>query len=294
MQNPDCPCGTECVPLSDGQTLTGGAKGKCDLKVTPTFTCNQDTKKCTLLKNPECPPQTGTCTVKGYTGNNFLGQNANYCSVAFGGKGGTNSYVLADKTKVTGYPATHPCTGCHIGQTCEPLNDLGVGSCTGLPRQVVAIKVDFIAEGKVVSLSEGGNAHVQWERVQCVHPIALQPQGLPGYQQTQYADDYFSCPKFHQGCVAWATHSSDKMKQWIFGDGVAQKNPTYEEIDPSYSELEFQTAPLWPLSFQIPGGANYGEKYMLANSQGLITPIASYTIDETAAGTVKLQNLGCS
>lgn len=296
-QNPDCPCGISCGSNTSGRKLPPGKDGVCLLDVTPTFTCREG--QCKLMENPLCPPP-ATCTVLGMMGQASTNSSEiNLCSL-----GAPRSISkLPDGTEVSGYDPHHPCTGCQIGQTCQPYDaTTGWGTCTGVARQLVPIKVDFIAEGVVYSITSQGDAWVQWNRIQCDAPYALQPDGIPenlgpkelgGKTRDQWREEA-KCPLYHRGCIAWKDHTTYEMQKNLFGDAANQVEPTYRDLTPLYGELEFEKAPLWPLQALITDGGKTKGKVM-GNGTFSVVPISTYTIIEHGASITdpNTQNQTC-
>lgn len=290
-QNPQCPCGVQCAKDPRGAVLN--RDGICQLSVVPTFSCVDGW--CKLTRDKGCPPL-ATCSILGTEGQERTnGPTVNYCSASHASVTGTNSLGQLE------YDPKHPCTGCDIGQTCVPFDKVtGQGSCTGVAQQLVAIKVDFIAEGRVVSITDVNNAHIQWERLQCDMPFAMNPDGIPLQQKDRNEwRDKAPCPVFHRGCIAWATHSSQSMIDNVFGDGVKNQDPQYYSMTPLYSAIEMKSAPLWPLQVDITGGGNGGVKKMIVREMPDgsmetvdVVPISTYTIIENGRDIVLPKSQG--
>ena len=113
-----------------------------------------------------------------------------------------------------------PCTGCEVGQWCVASGIVGkdggiMGNCTGTPKTPTVLRVQFEAQGTVVSRTptdEGYAIEVNWERVQCKYPWpAMNAQG--DYVISDNPDAY------HQGCMLNLNAGSltDWTRNMLFG-----------------------------------------------------------------------------
>jgi hypothetical protein len=99
---------------------------------------------------------------------------------------------------------TCPCTGCYPGQTCAH-DSTGWGTCSGQASgSYIVTRVDFIAEGQLVSISALGDYYFRWDQVQCVYPFV---NNLPDRG-----------PRYYLGCIVARSNSNAQMVSDIFGE----------------------------------------------------------------------------
>lgn len=188
--------------------------GFCDLsgiiaqlesQISLSFTCSGIDKQCHMYE--ACPPppvcyvgMDGPKTIPNANTNQQTGFCSSWASVS------TASLLPQCRTidPTTGFMnPSCPCTGCYPGQTCMH-DSSGWGTCSGTASDsYIVSRVDFIAEGQLVSISALGEYYFRWDQVQCVYPFL------------NFTAD--RGPQYFLGCIVSRSFSNPQMVSDIFG-----------------------------------------------------------------------------
>lgn len=206
-----------------------------------------------------------------------------------------------------------PCTGCHLGQWCVANQDDGYsGYCAGEPKNPVALRVEFMAEGVVTTRTaiddDEYKLTVDWKRIQMVYPFSPASGGYGlQYNGKYYDTDFNGTPDdFHQACIISMDNLNSSAKSFLFSvDGSERGMDNITELNglPVNAvgllggQTTYTTENLWPLrkTFSMKGmefqnvglNGDFGDQAqstVTTNRSAQIRVISKYTIPEQRKG----------